>query len=193
MVNCFCSTKYLTNLCQEDTLVVIRSNGGFQTTNWQGDYNRLLEPVWWDNGGILNIISLKRAKKFFKIMYYSENNDGFVVIHHENEPILNFCESITGLHLLGNFRGTGNFLWFWRERAPQKVPADSNVLPGILSKYPCLKSWPDFPPPKTRFNGLNDRSRWATFNPKFLTWSTTIHSTVEFKEYSRGIHGNSLI
>ena len=45
-----------------------------------GDLKGFPEPVWLDEGGIVNIISLKRVKKYFKIQYDSDNNTGFVVI-----------------------------------------------------------------------------------------------------------------
>ena len=39
------------------------NNGGVQTTNYIGDSPGFPEPVWYDPGGVVNIISLKRAKK----------------------------------------------------------------------------------------------------------------------------------
>ena len=79
----FCITDYLTNLHQVDTSVMIRNDRGVWTTNWQGELPGFTGPVWYDPGGIGDIISLKWAKRFYIIEYHSENGEVFVVTHQK--------------------------------------------------------------------------------------------------------------
>ena len=72
---------------------MIRCNGVVQKTNWMGYFRGFPEPVWLDKGGIANIISLKRVKKYFKILYDSDDGNGFVVIHRVNGSVRHFHES----------------------------------------------------------------------------------------------------
>ena len=64
--DCFCSKKYLKNIRQIDHSVVIRCNGGIRETNWIGDLPGYPQPVWFDAGGIANIISLKNCESFLR-------------------------------------------------------------------------------------------------------------------------------
>lgn len=43
---------------------------------------------------------MKRAKKYFKVQYDSDNNNGFVVTHQENSSVCHFRESRKGLHYM---------------------------------------------------------------------------------------------
>ena len=79
-VNCFCEEKYIDNICQVESTVVIIFNVGVRKTNWMGDFRGFPEPVWLDKGGISKFISLKRVKKYFKILYNSDDGNEFVVI-----------------------------------------------------------------------------------------------------------------
>ena len=92
-VNCFCEEKYLDNICQVESTALIRCNGGVQKINWMRDFRGFPEPVWLDKGGIANIIYLKRVKKYFKILYDSDDGNGFVVIHRVNGSFLHLHES----------------------------------------------------------------------------------------------------
>ena len=56
-------------------------------------------PVWLDEGGIANIISLKRAKQCFKVEYDS-NNNRFIVTHRENGSVCHLHESRKGLYYM---------------------------------------------------------------------------------------------
>ena len=58
-VNILRNREYLENIWQIKNYVVIKCNAGTQTTNWMGDFPGYPELVWYDPGGIANIISLK--------------------------------------------------------------------------------------------------------------------------------------
>jgi len=96
-VNVFRNKKYLRNIRQVDTHVVIRCNAGSRTTNWVGDFPGFPEPVWYDPGGIANIISFDKAEKFYKIRYDSESGNGFMVTHRQNGSVRCFHKSRKGL------------------------------------------------------------------------------------------------
>ena len=98
--DCFCSGKYLQNIRQINQSIVIRCNSGVRTTNWVGDLPGYPQPVWFDKGGIANIISLKNCEKFFKVTYDSEDNNGFVVTHRTNGSVRHFHQSRKVLHYL---------------------------------------------------------------------------------------------
>ena len=65
-----------------------------------GDFKGFPHPIWLDEGGIANIISLKRAKQFFHVQYDSDDNNGFVVTHQGNGSVPHFHESRKGLHYM---------------------------------------------------------------------------------------------
>ena len=96
-VNVFQNKKYLKNILQIDSYVVIKCNAGSRTTNWVGDFSGYPDPVWYDPGGIANIISLNRAEEYFKINYSSKNGKGFVVTHRVNGSVRCFHKSRKGL------------------------------------------------------------------------------------------------
>ena len=58
-----------------------------------GDFRGFPEPVWIDKGGIANIIYLKTAKKYFKILYDSDDGNGFFAINLVNGSVRHFHES----------------------------------------------------------------------------------------------------
>ena len=65
-----------------------------------GDFPGYPELVWYDPGGIANIVSLKRLKKYFIIDYHSEDGNGFVVTHRVNGSVRCFHKSRKGLFYL---------------------------------------------------------------------------------------------
>ena len=96
-VNVFCNGKYLENIWKIENYVVIKCNTGTGSMNWMCEFLGYSEPVWYDPGRIVNIISLKRAKKYYLITYHSNNGKGFVVTHWKNGSVQCFRESRKGL------------------------------------------------------------------------------------------------
>ena len=82
-VNFFRNRKYLKNIRKVENHVVIKCNAGVRKTNWVGDLPGFPEPVWYDPGGIANIISMGQAEKYFFVEYSSRDNNGFVITHKE--------------------------------------------------------------------------------------------------------------
>jgi hypothetical protein len=68
-VNMFSNCKLLKNIRQINMNVDVKCNAGSQTTNWIGDFPGLPEPVWLDEKGRYNILSMKRVKKYYRIVY----------------------------------------------------------------------------------------------------------------------------
>jgi hypothetical protein len=64
-VNIFSNRKLLTNIQQINMYVDVKCNAGSRTTNWIGDFPGLPEPVWLNEKGRCNILSMKRVKKFY--------------------------------------------------------------------------------------------------------------------------------
>jgi hypothetical protein len=85
----------MSNAMQE---VEQQCNAGSRTTNWIGDFPGIPEPVWLDEAGRCNILSMKRVKKYYRIVYDSDNGHGFIVTHREKGTSKAFFESKKGLH-----------------------------------------------------------------------------------------------
>jgi hypothetical protein len=97
-VNIFSNQKLLKNIRQINMYVDVKCNAGSRTTNWIGDFPGLAEPVWLDEKGRCNILSMKRVKKYYRIVYDSDNGQGFIVTHRERGTSRAFFESKKGLH-----------------------------------------------------------------------------------------------
>jgi hypothetical protein len=67
-VTIFSNRKLLKNIRQINMYVDVKCNAtGSRTTNWIGDFPGLPEPVWLDEKGRCNILSMKRVKKYYRI------------------------------------------------------------------------------------------------------------------------------
>ena len=97
-VNIFSNRRLLTNIRQINMYVDVKCNAGSRTTNWVGDFAGLPEPVWLDEDGRCNILSMKRVKKYYHITYDSDNGRGFIATHREKGTSRAFFESKKGLH-----------------------------------------------------------------------------------------------
>jgi hypothetical protein len=97
-VNIFSNRKLLRNIRQINMYVDVKCNAGSRTTNWIGDFPGIPEPVWLDEKGRCNILSMKRVKKYYRIVYDSDNGHGFIVTHREKGTSRAFFESKKGLH-----------------------------------------------------------------------------------------------
>jgi hypothetical protein len=98
IVNIFSNCKLLKNIRQINIYVDVKCNAGSRTTNWIGDLPGLPEPVWLDEKGRCNILSMKRVKKYYRIVYDSDNGQGFIVTHRKKGTSRAFFESKKGLH-----------------------------------------------------------------------------------------------
>jgi hypothetical protein len=69
-VSIFSNQKLLKNIIRQINMYVdVKCNAGSITTNWIGDFPGLPEPVWLDEKGQCNILSIKRVKKYYRIVY----------------------------------------------------------------------------------------------------------------------------
>ena len=78
--------------------VDVKCNAGSRKTNLIGGFPGLPEPVWLDEEGRCNILSIKRVKKYYRIVYDSDNGQGFIVTHRDKGTSREFFESKKGLH-----------------------------------------------------------------------------------------------
>ena len=92
-VNIFSNRRMLTNIRRSNMYVDVKCNAGSRKTNWIGDFPGLPEPVWLDEEGRCNILSMKRVKKYYRIIYDSDNGQGFIVTHREKGTSRAFFES----------------------------------------------------------------------------------------------------
>ncbi|OEU21780.1 hypothetical protein FRACYDRAFT_231926 [Fragilariopsis cylindrus CCMP1102] len=97
-VNIFSNRRLLKNIRQINMYVDVKCNAGSRTTNWVGDFPGLPEPVWLDEDGRCNILSMKRVKKYYHITYDSDNGQGFIATHRVKGTSRAFFESKKGLH-----------------------------------------------------------------------------------------------
>ena len=97
-VNIFSNRKLLKNIRQINMYVDVKCNAGSRTTNWVGDFPGIPEPVWLDEDGRCNILSMKRVKKYYHITYDSDNGRGFIATHRVKGTSRAFFESQKGLH-----------------------------------------------------------------------------------------------
>ena len=72
--------KYLTNIKKVPTTLKLMTNGGLLQTNQHGKFNNY-GNVWYQPKAIINILSLRNAKRKNIIIYDSDNGDIFIVIN----------------------------------------------------------------------------------------------------------------
>jgi hypothetical protein len=64
-VNLIANKNLLHGIHRVDTMLRIRCNAGFTTTNQQGWLGDFPEPVWYNPNGVANIMSLFVVKKYY--------------------------------------------------------------------------------------------------------------------------------
>jgi hypothetical protein len=69
----------LDNIHEVPVGVRVRCNAGTTHTNLQGYLGDFPEPVWYNPGGIVNILSLKVVAKYYNVEYISRTEDAFIV------------------------------------------------------------------------------------------------------------------
>lgn len=98
-VDLFCNSDLLRDIRSGPSNMRIYCNAGTRTTNMIGDLPGY-GTVWYDKNAISNILSLKRVRLKYRVLYDSDQeNKGFTVIKPDGEEF-QFKESSGGLHYL---------------------------------------------------------------------------------------------
>ena len=78
-VNLISNRDMLHDIHTVDPPLRVRCNAGVRTTNKMGYFGNFPEAVWYNPGGIANIMSMHRVRQHYPIQYYSAIEDAFVV------------------------------------------------------------------------------------------------------------------
>jgi hypothetical protein len=81
-VDVFSNKKLLKNVQRATTTMNIKCNAGVTRTNMIGDLTGYV-PVWYNEKGIANILSMSKVAEKYRITYDSTGDEGFVI--HRNE------------------------------------------------------------------------------------------------------------
>jgi len=77
-VDVFSNPKLLSNICDAKRSLTLYCNAGKAIITKKGDLEGY-GTVWYHPDGIANILSLHNVQKKYKVMYYSDKGNGFVV------------------------------------------------------------------------------------------------------------------
>jgi hypothetical protein len=97
-VDIFCNTSLLQNIWKSDNTMKIQCNAGSRTTNLIEDLSNY-GTVWYDPGGIANILSMKRVKEKCHV-HYDSKGDGIFYVIKPAGITRKFVESNCGLYYL---------------------------------------------------------------------------------------------
>ena len=95
----FCNKDFVENIRESNSKIKILTIGGSMTTSQKVDIPGY-RSVWYSPKAIANIYSLAKINKYFRVIYDSDNDDGFVVNRTKaGLPTLYFTEHPSGLHI----------------------------------------------------------------------------------------------
>jgi hypothetical protein len=97
-VDIFCNTSLLQNIWKSDNTMKIQCNAGSRTTNLIEDLSNY-GTMWYDPGGIANILSMKRVKEKCHV-HYDSKGDGIFYVIKPAGITRKFVESNCGLYYL---------------------------------------------------------------------------------------------
>jgi hypothetical protein len=96
-VNLFTNPKHVRNICPATTPINVHCNKGTLTTNAEADFGD--SPVYFDDRGIANVLSLYRLGKKFKVTYDSMDRGGVFKVYTK-QGVVEFKPTTNGLHAL---------------------------------------------------------------------------------------------
>ncbi len=107
-IDIFCNRSLLENIRTSSGSMTVHYNAGRRTTNLVGDLPGY-GTVWYDPEAIANILSLKRVKEKYHVVYDSTVNGVFTVTRPDGETF-EFCESDRGLYYMDTKLSNGTVL-----------------------------------------------------------------------------------
>ena len=96
-VNLFTNPEHMRNIRPATTPINVHCNKGTLTTNAEADFGDT--PVYFDDRGIANVLSLYRLGRKFKVTYDSTDRGGVFKVNTK-QGVVEFKPTINGLHTL---------------------------------------------------------------------------------------------
>ena len=77
----FCNHKLAKNLRRSKRGIRVHGHGGSRDTDIIGDVSGLKDPVWIDQGGIANVLSLKQVREQHHVTYVNDDQGASFIVH----------------------------------------------------------------------------------------------------------------
>ena len=105
-----CNRELLCGIHKVSKGLSIRCNAGVRTTNLKGYLGDFPEPVWFDPGGVANVLSLHIITKYYRVFYDSNVSDEFLV-EVSSDTTLHFTPTAKGLYAYSGCQGRQSTAW----------------------------------------------------------------------------------
>ena len=105
-----CNRELLHGIHKVDRGLSVRCNAGVRTTQLKGYLGDFPELVWFDPGGVANVLSLHIIIKYYRVSYDSAVSDEFLIEVSSNTT-LHFTPTAKGLYAYSECRGSPSTAW----------------------------------------------------------------------------------
>ena len=105
-----CNRELLCGIHKVSKGLSVRCNAGVQMTNLKGYLGDFPEPVWFDPGGVANVLSLHIIIKYYRVFYDSYVSDEFLV-EVSSDTTLRFTPTAKGLYAYLGCQGRQSTAW----------------------------------------------------------------------------------
>ena len=105
-----CNRELLHGIHKVDRGLSVRCNAGVRTTQLKGYLGDFPEPVWFDPGGVANLLSLHIIIKYYRVSYDSAVSNEFL-IEVSSDTTLHFTPTAKGLYAYSGCRGSPSTAW----------------------------------------------------------------------------------
>ena len=105
-----CNRELLHGIHKVNKGLSVRCNAGVRTTQMKGYLGDFPEPVWFDPGGVANVLSLHIIIKYYRVSYDSAISDKFL-IEVSSDTTLHFTPTAKGLYAYSGCRGSPSTAW----------------------------------------------------------------------------------
>ena len=105
-----CNRELLHGIHKVNKGLSIRCNAGVQTTKLKGYLGDFPELVWFDPGGVANVLSLHIIIKYYRVSYDSNVSDEFL-IEVSSDTTLHFTPTAKGLYAYSGCQGPQSTAW----------------------------------------------------------------------------------
>ena len=105
-----CNRELLCGVHKVSKGLSVRCNVGVRTTNLKGYLGDFPEPVWFDPGGVANVLSLHIITKYYRVFYDSNVSDEFLV-EVSSDTTLHFTPTAKGLYAYSGCQGRQSTAW----------------------------------------------------------------------------------
>ena len=105
-----CNWELLCGIHKVSKGLSVRCNAGVRTTNLKGYLGDFPEPMWFDPGGVANVLSLHIIIKYYRVFYDSNVSDEFIV-EVSSDTTLRFTPTAKGLYAYLGCQGPQSTAW----------------------------------------------------------------------------------